>query len=287
MTDCQVLHCRMRSCQVRYDAAQQVFVLDCHTIAHTWARGLTSTLKALCSPSFSVTSILQTLPTIKAKRHGRHHGNRLDDWLRRWVQSLTAWPRAVVARSSEEQALVTALSERDWVLLACQFPVGRCDWRLATAIDLVAMDARGRLVVIDLKYNMDDFFSVGLPSMAFEPPLPPWPVSCQFKAFLQLWVSVHLLHRSDHPWRGRAWGGAYVLRVFHDEKEAVQHAIIPVPAWLSRCRAAWWPALAQALAASASQTQAERQATLAAGTKRAARRRKSAQAPYARKAARR
>lgn len=195
---------------------------------HTYARGLTKTLMAAFTPEFSATVALQGVIHIKAKKRGRHEGNRTDHHLDRWANQGDQPPPG---QDPKFDYIRQVLQDQRWLPVASQCAVGCQHLRLATKVDLLVTDLQGRLRLVEIKCGFDDYFDVANQGYMNHP----WqhvPASFRNKAFLQLLLTQYLFQHSQHRWRGQPYAGAYLLHVFEaDDCGTLQHTLDPLPAW--------------------------------------------------------
>lgn len=258
--------CSVTACRAEWDAKYKVVVLP----PRTFARGLTKVLYSLFSPEFAISRVMQKLPR-RRRKHGRAVGNLVDDELSRWVRDPS------YQGSTRFAAVRRALTEKGWRPFRAQVPVGCSRMRLGTRVDLVCLDRKNRLIIVELKTGFDDYFYTRLGNM--RSPFEQVPISCYARACLQLAVTTWLWeHAPPAGFKDRTVAGSYLVRVFSDPDTeplgAPSVEILPLPAW-TRQPESCLQACIDKLVASRHQTKRQRSRELKNGSARVRRRRKT------------
>jgi hypothetical protein len=250
----------------------------------TWARGLTKTLSATFSPEFSISLALQGVATIKAKKHGKQQGVRVDAEMERWV----LYQQVPTVPSPGFCYLQAVLAQRGWQPVTAQLALGCQALRLATKLDLLCRDGQGRLILIELKCGFDDYFYVHNQGL-MQAPYSGIPISFHTKACLQLLLTTWLFFHSQHTYsaalRTSGLGGSYLLHLFtlptplqgdgrnskaglRQPENTLAHSCLPLPFWCFSDDQVFHQAL-QIMKESRSDNKRKRQNVLENGSKRA------------------
>ena len=154
-----------------------------------WARGLTKTLDAEFAPQFSFSVALKQVADVKAKKHGRSHGNKIDKILSDWANS------GIKPKTDNLYflAITKALESLCLIPISAQIPVGCLHLRLATKIDLLCQNLKGQYCLIELKCGFDDYWDI-CGQGNFNAPFDHIPMSFRNKSFLQLFMTLSLIH---------------------------------------------------------------------------------------------
>ena len=198
---------------VRYDPRRRCFVTRSRPVRRY--RGLTALLTRLQ---------LSSRPRCKApagvKAYGRRSARGIDRQITRAIERGTCDS----LRSGEAKAFFDAL--RRWSLrpISAQVPVCAPALRLATALDVVALDARGRCVVLEVKCGYEGTFERGPAAPISRGPLKGMSSSPLLYAWVQAAVGARM-YGTNAGVRVRRVGVVQVCRAFVK--------LLPVPAEVS------------------------------------------------------
>lgn len=193
-----------------------------------FARGLTKSLAAEFMPHYSFSVAIKSLPTRKAKKRGQYLGSLADRQLTTWA---TTGKIPKGRKCARFKIIQQALVDHQLIPIFAQLPVGFQDIRLATMIDLVCRDLKGRIILVELKCGFDDYFHVTNQGNMLKP-LQSVPASFQNKAWLQLWLSTHMYHETQHRFHQYPYHASYLLHVFENSQSKLKYCFKPLPEWV-------------------------------------------------------
>lgn len=219
-------------CRVNWDPEHRVLIFPQSNARQrgrsVFARGLTKTISAAFSPEFSISLVLKAVPVIKTKKHGKRVGNMVDEQLNTWANS--GLQPCNYAEDGYFIQIRTAIEEQKWIPLCAQLPVGCVELRLATKLDLLCLDLKGRVIIVELKCGFDDYFDIHNQGCMMYP-FQHVPTSFRHKAWLQLLLTTYLYFHTDHPYRNRPFGGSYILHVYEKANGNLTSSLKPLPYW--------------------------------------------------------
>ena len=154
---------------------------------------------------------------LAANARGLERGTRVDKEMNKWARG-----EAVFHIHPYTTTLIKFIRAKKWLPVTSQFVVGDERARIGTAADVVVRDETGRVILLEIKTGMDNYFDKA--SGSLQPPLDKITCTARHLAMLQLQMT-ELLYQLTTGTKPHA---AFVLRAFDKGVQAY-----PLPKWCS------------------------------------------------------
>ena len=200
---------------MRADKLQQLFegARTCRRPKHVGMTGITKPLGKRFYPTFRFTgkdkNDVDALLRVKgagnrvrkrkvghSKRSGMARGSKVDSLVQKLVEGTKCSKRVLCSPPGRDaQVVLHALKERGLTPVACQVPAWHPEWPLWTTIDIVCIDKRGCVVLVEQKSGYESWYlkSSGqmLGCMADTPNSPMWQHQLQIMVAKELFRSTY------------------------------------------------------------------------------------------------